>query len=69
MTAKNWNPKIDRMLHPTVLDCKYNLEGDGEHPHFQRKGWREAVANEDTLLGYWEWVSREIWQYTEELCT
>jgi hypothetical protein len=38
------------------LDHKYNPEGDGGHPHYTRKYWRDVVADRNTLQGYWEWV-------------
>lgn len=31
-----------------------------EHPIFRRIEWRNAVAQDETLLGYWEWVHHEI---------
>lgn len=47
-------------LSAVQLDDKYNLEGDGEHPNFPRSLWRGEVVNENTLLGYWEWVVHQI---------
>ena len=32
----------------------------GEHPVHSVSGWRYAAANDDTRLGYWEWVCSEI---------
>lgn len=32
----------------------------GEHPTHPTQDWRYAVSNEDTRLGYWEWVASEI---------
>lgn len=29
----------------------------GEHPQFPRFYWKKEVANGETQLGYWEWVS------------
>jgi len=39
------------------LDAEFNENGDGEHPDYPRAMWREAVADESTLLGYWQWVA------------
>lgn len=50
----------DLQLLPPQLDCKYNPDGDGQHPFFTRANWREAVANDDTISGYWDWVYNEI---------
>lgn len=42
------------------LDDEYNPDGDGEHPTLPRADWREAVANEDTISGYWDWVAYKL---------
>lgn len=52
--------KEDSELSAEQLDDKYNSDGGGEHPMFTRQMWREAVANEDTLSGYWPWLVDEI---------
>lgn len=44
------------------LDNKYKAQGGGEHPMFSRLMWREAVANQDTITGYWGWVESELGQ-------
>lgn len=46
----------DHMLTAAQLDDKYNPDGDGEHPQITRAAWRAAVANDETLTGYWAWV-------------
>lgn len=50
----------DRDLSPEQLDDKYNPDGDGQHPTHTRRWWREAVANDETLQGYWQWVANQI---------
>lgn len=52
--------KIDQWLSAEDLDNKYNPEGDGEHPTFPRSHWREAVANEGTVSGYWQWCKHML---------
>lgn len=42
------------------LDDKYNQEGDGEHPGYTRKDWRQAVDQRDTVTGYWDWVRYQL---------
>lgn len=42
------------------LDAKYNPDGDGEHPVLTRQCWRDAVCQEETISGYWEWVEHLI---------
>ena len=32
----------------------------GEDPRFTREDWKYEVANEDTQLGYGEWVEHRI---------
>jgi hypothetical protein len=57
----------DKSLTPEQLDDKYNPEGDGEHPHYTRRDWREEVENYHTISGYWFWVAAQIEQaYDEE---
>ena len=29
----------------------------GEHPHHPVEDWQYEVANNDTRLGYWDWVA------------
>ena len=50
----------DLDLTPDELDDKYNQDGDGEHYRFTRADWRDAVANEDTVVGYWTWVAYSL---------
>lgn len=50
----------DADLTPEQLDDKYNPHGDGEHPKHTREDWREAVAQEHTISGYWAWVSHQL---------
>lgn len=44
------------------LDDKYNPDGDGEHPLWTRETWIQAVCEQDTLRGYWDWVTAMIKQ-------
>lgn len=32
----------------------------GEHPDYPRKDWAYEVGNNDTNLGYWDWVSHRL---------
>lgn len=49
--------RADRLLAPDELSEKY----DGtEHPQHVRWMWREAVVNDATLRGYWDWVSAQL---------
>ncbi|CAB5555712.1 Uncharacterised protein [Stutzerimonas stutzeri] len=50
----------DLELNAEQLDDKYNACGNGEHPMFTRSMWREAVSQQDTLSGYWGWVSHKV---------
>jgi hypothetical protein len=51
---------IDASLSGEELDNEYNPDGEGEHPLMTRHQWRTAVANEETLVGYWDWVSYQL---------
>lgn len=31
----------------------------GEDPEYPRKDWKHEVANDDTQLGYWDWVKHK----------
>ena len=52
----------DEYLSADQLDAKYNPDGDGEHPVHTRWDWRQAVAQEATISGYWAWVVQMIWE-------
>lgn len=54
-------------LKAEQLDDKYNLDGDGEHPGFTRWDWRQAVAEQSTITGYWAWVQRMLEEERDEL--
>lgn len=56
----------DVSLSPEQLDDKYNPDGDGEHPRFTREAWRQAVVQEETLRGYWDWVAVQVWETATE---
>lgn len=44
------------------------LYGDaGEHPFFTKADWRAEVAEELTLLGYWERVEEYLYNKADEL--
>lgn len=53
-------PSHEVPLAPDDLDNLYNPHGDGEHPLHPRSAWREQVANEYTISGYWVWVSHML---------
>lgn len=57
------NLEEDKYLTAEQLDDKYNPDGDGEHPCFKRRDWRDAVDQEDTLMGYWDWVVMKLEGY------
>ena len=37
-----------------------------EYPQYTRDVWRIAVANEETQLGYWDWVREQKIADTED---
>ena len=40
---------------------KYRAEGGiwAEDPEYPATDWREEAANDDTRLGYWEWIDNQ----------
>jgi hypothetical protein len=48
----------DADLDAEQLQGKYAVEG--EHPSYGRADWRDVVENDETSLGYWEWVENKI---------
>lgn len=53
-------PEIpDRDLGRLELETKYSAghnEGWGHHPTHTRDLWKEDVDQDDTVMGYWDWV-------------
>lgn len=49
-------------LSAEQLDELYNADGDGEHPQITRATWREAVSKQETVSGYWPWLSHTLEQ-------
>ncbi len=40
------------------MECFVRLYGPwGEYPDHPVEDWKVEVANDDTRLGYWDWVS------------
>lgn len=52
----------DASLDANELADKYAGEDGswGQHPIHRRSDWREEVANDDTLQGYWSWVVSKL---------
>ncbi|MFM0415837.1 hypothetical protein [Paraburkholderia aromaticivorans] len=55
----------DQHLSAAQLGNKYNPNGDGEHraTPLRRAEWRQQVAGENTVIGYWDLVEYQIEQY------
>ncbi|WP_342051281.1 MULTISPECIES: hypothetical protein [unclassified Cupriavidus] len=54
-------------LSAEQLDDIYNTAGDGEHPELTRAMWRVAVAQEETVSGYWQWLAHQITMKPDEI--
>lgn len=53
--------KIEHGMTVEDLKNKYGTEDSwGHHPVYTRADWRRTVANDETLLGYWESVYNQI---------
>jgi hypothetical protein len=51
----------DHHLTADQLFTKYSTKRDnGEHPQHLRRDWRHDVAEDNTILGYWQWVEHQI---------
>ena len=54
----------EHKLDPEALRAKYDsinkTQDWSEHPLYDHAHWRSAVADEDTLQGYWEYVVDKI---------
>lgn len=50
----------DHQLSAYQLQDKYADTDWGHHPKFTRNEWISLVAEEETILGYWEWVHRMV---------
>jgi hypothetical protein len=58
--------KNDDELTAQELREKYDTEeGWGQHPRFTMEDWRNEVSNEDTRIGYWDWVEKSL-AYAED---
>lgn len=67
LRSLNWMIlQTDRNLTPKTLEAEYSPEGGGEHPVFTRGSWRDEVAADNTLCGYWDWVINRIAEALEE---
>lgn len=51
-------PKADHLLDVEELMNKYGSRG--EHPNHPASDWQAQVANDDTRLGYWDWLVNEL---------
>lgn len=53
----------DHHLTAAQLCTKYTTKRDnGEHPQYLRRDWRHEVAEDNTFLGYWQWVEHQLEQ-------
>lgn len=52
--------KHDKGLSAEQLDEKYNPEGNGTHPLFDRDEWGQVAAAGQTILGYWAWACEKV---------
>ena len=44
-------PALVRMMEEDVWQ---------EHPRYEKWEWKAEVSNDDTILGYWEWVQHRL---------
>jgi len=46
-------------LHPEAR-ALFNTMTRPEHTVYPQSDWKYEVANDDTTLGYWDWLSRQL---------
>lgn len=53
---------MDARLTVEQLEDEYSKDGHGEYPHepLYRSEWRLAVAEDQTISGYWSWVYNKL---------
>lgn len=51
----------------SVPELRAKWEDRGGHWVIPKEHWREAVNQDDTDLGYWEWVHHQIAEYQDDL--
>jgi hypothetical protein len=58
------------MINPAIhrKDLREMLAVDlwQDHPDWPRSEWRLEAGNDDTLLGYWEWVQAKLEELDQE---
>ncbi len=67
MSVESTVAQEDFSLSASQLDDKYNPDGGGEHPVYTRDDWRQEVAEENTLRGYWDWVAAQLESAQDDL--
>ena len=50
--------QLDRELNADMLRLKYDTWGS--HPIHPVEDWQHEVSNDETRLGYWEWVESRL---------
>jgi hypothetical protein len=54
-----------KTLHPQV-QALFEKDAWSEHSDHTREAWRDEVREGNTQIGYWEWVSNQIWEAEDE---
>lgn len=49
--------KLEKLLGGHHCGATLQLYCEHEHPLATREAWRQAVANDDTVNGYWDWAA------------
>lgn len=52
--------KLEKLLGGHHCGATLQLYCEHEQPLAPRQQWREAVANDDTISGYWEWAAHQL---------
>lgn len=56
--------KADAGLNADQLSAVYAINDTDGHPDFGVSQWKVQVANNKTLMSYWQWVATQVAQLT-----
>lgn len=59
-SLEQWYTKVHGELRPEVMAVLVREGVWGEFPGHPRSDWREEAMADNTILGYWAWVSNQI---------
>ena len=69
--------ELDRAIETTLVEGEEDMSADqlkakyggscwDEHPDFPRDDWKEEAYNDETVIGYWDWVASQVEMRAED---